>query len=481
MVDFDPYWKWLGIPPHEQPANYYRLLGVPMFEPDPQVIAGAADRQAFQLYAQQGGPYAEVAQHLLNELGAARACLLDAQSKAQYDDQLRSMIAHRGERSVAAPPPPPSQFPQNGYPGAMPEMAGGYAQPGPMPGDGGMPGGFNPPPGGFNPPPGAYGEPAAPYQGSLERPIPGPGAPMPAAPVMPSPMPAAPVMAAPMSNMASPPVPINTPYPAGGMPMMNGPAQAMPMPTGQIPRAMPLGGVVTSPAGGAPRAMPATQAPNVAPVAPARSSAAATPAGPPPPRIAETAESNEIDLGAEITPSRRYSGSRSAHTKHVKGGMSKEAMTVTIVLGGAGALLGLFLLSMMFDSGEKSGFEGAVERSSQKPVVSTTKKKTATHTEKSDTAVKPKAHPQPQPAAIVRPNVNRRNVPQDSGDSAIVSPTPYRAEPIPNRSDDLAPLIRPGDIISPESQLAPPKPAAPVLEGSDVNDAIRGKVQDNGP
>ena len=23
----DPYHKWLGIPPHEQPANHYRLLG----------------------------------------------------------------------------------------------------------------------------------------------------------------------------------------------------------------------------------------------------------------------------------------------------------------------------------------------------------------------------------------------------------------------------------------------------------------------
>ena len=28
---FDPYHKWLGIPPEEQPPNYYRLLGVALW------------------------------------------------------------------------------------------------------------------------------------------------------------------------------------------------------------------------------------------------------------------------------------------------------------------------------------------------------------------------------------------------------------------------------------------------------------------
>ncbi len=30
--NFDPYHKWLGIPPDEQPANHYRLLGLELFE-----------------------------------------------------------------------------------------------------------------------------------------------------------------------------------------------------------------------------------------------------------------------------------------------------------------------------------------------------------------------------------------------------------------------------------------------------------------
>ena len=29
---FDPYYRWLGIPPGEQPPNHYRLLGVQLFE-----------------------------------------------------------------------------------------------------------------------------------------------------------------------------------------------------------------------------------------------------------------------------------------------------------------------------------------------------------------------------------------------------------------------------------------------------------------
>ena len=39
---FDPYYKWLGIPPKDQPPNHYRLLGIDLFTPDPDVIESAA-------------------------------------------------------------------------------------------------------------------------------------------------------------------------------------------------------------------------------------------------------------------------------------------------------------------------------------------------------------------------------------------------------------------------------------------------------
>jgi hypothetical protein len=43
MAPFGPYHKWLAIPPEEQPPNHYRLLGLPQFESDADVIEGAAE------------------------------------------------------------------------------------------------------------------------------------------------------------------------------------------------------------------------------------------------------------------------------------------------------------------------------------------------------------------------------------------------------------------------------------------------------
>lgn len=40
---FDPYHKWLGIPPKAQPPNHYRLLGLELYEDDLEVIVAAAD------------------------------------------------------------------------------------------------------------------------------------------------------------------------------------------------------------------------------------------------------------------------------------------------------------------------------------------------------------------------------------------------------------------------------------------------------
>src|SRR5438046_1010869 len=93
--DFDPYYKWLAIPPPEQPPNHYRLLGVPEFEPDGDVIACAADRQMSHLRDLSSGPHVEHAQRLLNEVARARLCLLSAASKATYDVQLGREFADK--------------------------------------------------------------------------------------------------------------------------------------------------------------------------------------------------------------------------------------------------------------------------------------------------------------------------------------------------------------------------------------------------
>lgn len=102
---FDPYRKWLGIPSWEQPPNHYRLLGINLFENDPDVIETAADRQMGHVRNYQAGKYSELSQRLLNELSAARLCLLAPDKKKAYDEKLRTELAARfGDAIVPGPP-----------------------------------------------------------------------------------------------------------------------------------------------------------------------------------------------------------------------------------------------------------------------------------------------------------------------------------------------------------------------------------------
>ncbi|MEX2188508.1 MAG: hypothetical protein WD875_16990 [Pirellulales bacterium] len=99
---FDPYRKWLGIPPEEQPPNHYRLLGIALFEDDADVISNAADRQMAHVRTYQTGKRAPLSQALLNELSAAKICLLDPARKHDYDRDLAARHAAM-PRAVAAP------------------------------------------------------------------------------------------------------------------------------------------------------------------------------------------------------------------------------------------------------------------------------------------------------------------------------------------------------------------------------------------
>ena len=106
---FDPYYTWLGIPPSEQPPNYYRLLGLQLFEANLQVIEHAADRQAKHLHAFKIGPHAPQSQRLLNEVATARLVLLNPASKADYDHGLHRSLAERARAAIspAVPHSPP--------------------------------------------------------------------------------------------------------------------------------------------------------------------------------------------------------------------------------------------------------------------------------------------------------------------------------------------------------------------------------------
>ena len=104
-MDFDPYYKWLAIPPTEQPPNHYRLLGVPLFTSDPDVLENAADQRMAHLRSFQTGRYSQESQRLLNEVAAARICLLNESKRAEYDARLRRELPVAMPAPQAAPRP----------------------------------------------------------------------------------------------------------------------------------------------------------------------------------------------------------------------------------------------------------------------------------------------------------------------------------------------------------------------------------------
>lgn len=99
----NPYERWLGIPPTEQPPSHYRLLGLKQFESDPDVIRSAADRVMDGLQELSDGEHDDERQRLLAEVAAARGCLLQAGEKEAYDAALRQKTAKRPAAGKAKP------------------------------------------------------------------------------------------------------------------------------------------------------------------------------------------------------------------------------------------------------------------------------------------------------------------------------------------------------------------------------------------
>lgn len=103
---FDPYREWLGIQPQERPVDHYRLLGLPRFEQDLEKIAFAADGRMALIRSNQTGRRGAFTHKLLNEITAAKLCLLSPVAKGQYDCFLREQM-----KSQAAASAPASFFP----------------------------------------------------------------------------------------------------------------------------------------------------------------------------------------------------------------------------------------------------------------------------------------------------------------------------------------------------------------------------------
>jgi len=120
---FDPYHKWLGIPPSDQPANYYRLLGLELYESDQEVIQRAADRQMSYVRSLCEGAHGDRARQLLRELDEAGHNLLDPSSKRAYDEGLRAGQHVARRLKVAVPVPPLQKTPDESQPAAVREPA----------------------------------------------------------------------------------------------------------------------------------------------------------------------------------------------------------------------------------------------------------------------------------------------------------------------------------------------------------------------
>ena len=89
---FDPYHIWLGIPRKNQPPNHYCLLGIEPFEESCDAISNAADQRMAHLRQYQAGPHSALSQQLLNEVAAAKLCLLEPAKKAAYDRAMQEKL-----------------------------------------------------------------------------------------------------------------------------------------------------------------------------------------------------------------------------------------------------------------------------------------------------------------------------------------------------------------------------------------------------
>ena len=105
MADsFDPYYKWLAIPPEDQPASHYRLLAIATSEQDEEVIANAAEQRISHLRILEMGEQGAIATELIKEIEAARDCLLDAETRASYESQFSDESTPKPvDDSIAAP------------------------------------------------------------------------------------------------------------------------------------------------------------------------------------------------------------------------------------------------------------------------------------------------------------------------------------------------------------------------------------------
>ena len=92
MDSFDPYQQWLGIPTQLRPLNHYILLGVKIYENNPERIALGYEARMELLKQFQSGPRGDVSQKLISQVAKAKRDLLDPDRRAKYDSALKKQL-----------------------------------------------------------------------------------------------------------------------------------------------------------------------------------------------------------------------------------------------------------------------------------------------------------------------------------------------------------------------------------------------------
>jgi hypothetical protein len=116
---FDPYHRWLAIPPDQRPPTYYQLLGIAPDEADTEVIEEAALRQTSHVRLYQTGPHASECTALLNEIGQARATLLNPDKRRHYDASFPALKGPNKSaqcNALSAQHPPLADYPSSDLP-----------------------------------------------------------------------------------------------------------------------------------------------------------------------------------------------------------------------------------------------------------------------------------------------------------------------------------------------------------------------------
>ena len=87
--NFDPYNKWLGIPPGKWMPNHFELLGLSIDEEDPSVIELAIKRQRDFMKGMRGGKFPELVNQILIQIQDAEITLLEPDSRRLYVREIK--------------------------------------------------------------------------------------------------------------------------------------------------------------------------------------------------------------------------------------------------------------------------------------------------------------------------------------------------------------------------------------------------------